>query len=150
MCLYARAQRPEPSGPVLSGIVADTADTPIAGATITIKTNAAKIITDSRGRFSLRATSRSGTLIITHLGYQTIYEKFDEKAGPFNLTLIPVGNMLEEVEVSTGYQTLRSENGQTLDTLNGHRTGDGSWCLCSMRPDALRKAIANEAGICPR
>jgi len=110
MCLYARAQRPDPSGPVLSGIVVDTIGQQIADATVTIKSTSAKTLTDNQGRFTLRSPEPSGTLTVTYLGHQTIEEKFSERnTGPFRFILLPIDNMLEEVEVSTGYQTIPKE-----------------------------------------
>ncbi|SEL23788.1 SusC/RagA family TonB-linked outer membrane protein [Parapedobacter koreensis] len=110
MCAEARAQRPEPSGPVLSGIVADTAGQPIPGATIAVKNSAAKAISGRDGGFAFRAPQQSGTLIVSYLGHQTIEEKFgDGNTGPYRFTLVPGENQLEEVEVSTGYQTIPKE-----------------------------------------
>ncbi|HWK57305.1 MAG TPA: SusC/RagA family TonB-linked outer membrane protein [Parapedobacter sp.] len=109
MCLYARAQRPEPSGPALSGIVTDTTGTAIRGATITIRGTNTKAITERNGRFSIHAPKGSGTLVVSYLGHQTINEPFDGRAGEFRFVLIPTENMLEEVEVSTGYQTIPKE-----------------------------------------
>ncbi len=111
MCAEAHAQAPDSqSGPVLSGIVVDTAGHPITGATITIKDTSLKALTDNDGRFILRSPELSGTLLVSYLGHQTISEKFDERnAGPFRFVLIPNENLLEEVEVSTGYQTIPKE-----------------------------------------
>ena len=111
MCAEARAQAPDSqSGPVLSGIVVDTAGHPITGATITIKDTPSKALTDNNGQFALRSPERSGTLLVNYLGHQTIEEKFDEgNAGSFRFVLIPIENILEEVAVSTGYQTIPKE-----------------------------------------
>ncbi|MGK6353409.1 SusC/RagA family TonB-linked outer membrane protein [Parapedobacter sp. DT-150] len=110
MCAEARAQRPEPSGPVLSGIVSDTAGNPIEGATVGIKGTSAKTQTNEDGYFSLRATPHGTILQVAHLGYQTISTKISaDNVGPFRFALIPNENMLEEVEVSTGYQTIPKE-----------------------------------------
>jgi len=110
MCLEARAQSPEQSGAVLSGIVVDTIDHPIAGATVGIKGTSIKTQTDSRGHFSIRAPRGEQLLEIVYLGHQTIREKIDnDNRGPFYFKLLPNENMLEEVEVSTGYQTLPKE-----------------------------------------
>jgi len=110
MCLEVRAQRPESSGPVLSGIITDTIGSPISGATVAIKGTAAKTLTNNQGQFTLQSPEPSGTLVITYLGHQTINEKFDhENNGTFHFVLISNENMLEEVEVSTGYQVFNKE-----------------------------------------
>src|SRR5690606_8342229 len=110
MCLEARAQRPESSGPVLSGIVTDTAGSAISGATIAVKGTSVKIVTNNQGEFIFRSPNSSGTLVITDLGYQTIHEKFNPGSTTrFHFELIADKNILEEVEVSTGYQTLPKE-----------------------------------------
>lgn len=109
MCLYVRAQRPDPSGPALSGIVTDTANTAILGATITIRGTNTKAITGRDGRFNIQAPKGSGTLSVSYLGHQTINEPFDGGAGEFLFVLVPTESMLEEVEVSTGYQTIPKE-----------------------------------------
>ena len=83
MCLYVRAQRPDPSGPALSGIVTDTASTAILGATITIRGTNTKATTGRDGRFSIQAPKGSGTLSVSYLGHQTINEPFDGGAGEF-------------------------------------------------------------------
>ena len=110
MCLVARAQRPETSGPVLSGIIADTVNQPIQGVTIAVKGTSVKTISGSDGRFILTPSRETGVIIITHLGHRPIEEKFDkDHKGPFFFTLVPNENILEEVEVSTGYQTIPAE-----------------------------------------
>ncbi|SEL09263.1 SusC/RagA family TonB-linked outer membrane protein [Parapedobacter koreensis] len=110
MCAEARSQRPEPSGPVLSGIVVDTAGLPIAGATITTKGTSDKTISAANGRFTFYSKVPSGTLMVSYLGHRTADEKFGEgNIGPFHIVLIPNENMLDEVEVSTGYQKLSPE-----------------------------------------
>ncbi|MEC3879753.1 SusC/RagA family TonB-linked outer membrane protein [Parapedobacter sp. 10938] len=107
MCLYARAQRPEPSGPVLSGIVIDTAGQPMQGVTVAVRGSSIKTISRRDGRFTLHAPQRSGTFVISFIGHETIAEKFGaDNLGPYHFTLIPNENILEEVQVSTGYQTI--------------------------------------------
>lgn len=110
MCLYARAQRPEPSGPVLSGTVTDSAGAAISGATITIKGTTVKTATDNQGWFTIIAPNPTGTLLVSYIGHQTISRNFEKgESGQYHFTLIRNENMLEEVEVSTGYQKLSPE-----------------------------------------
>lgn len=110
MCLETRAQRSEGSGPVLTGIVTDTAGAAISDATIAIKGTSTKTLADNQGRFTLQSPERSGTLIVSCLGHQTINERFGEgNVGPFRFILVPNDNVLEEVEISTGYQTIPKE-----------------------------------------
>ncbi len=110
MCLEARAQRPEFSGPVLSGIITDTTGSAVSGATVVVKGTSAKTITNNKGEFIFRSPDAAGTLVITYLGYHTIRVEFNEgNVSRFHFKLIPNENVLEEVKVSTGYQTLPKE-----------------------------------------
>ncbi len=94
----------------LSGTVVDTTGSAITGATVTIRGTSTKTLTDDRGRFTLRAPETTCTLVISYLGHQSITEKFDmNKGDEFHFTLVPTDNLLEEVEVSTGYQTIPKE-----------------------------------------
>lgn len=126
MCLYAPAQRPDNSGPVLSGIVTDTAGAPIQGATVALKGTSAKIITNREGQFTLQAARQSGILVISFLGYETAEERFNEgSTGPYQFILVPMENVLEEVEVNTGYQAISKErfvgSAVVLDSAAFHR-----------------------------
>src|SRR5690606_33059764 len=110
MCLYARAQRPVSSGPVLSGIVVDTIGHPIQGTTVALKGTSTKTMTNLEGRFTLQAAQSRGTLIVSFLGHETIEERFEEgNIGPYRFVLVPIDNVLDEVQINTGYQRIPKE-----------------------------------------
>ncbi len=76
---------------------------------MTIRGTNTRAISSRDGRFSIQAPKASGTLVVSYLGHQTIEERFDSGGGEFRFVLMPTENMLEEVEVSTGYQTIPKE-----------------------------------------
>lgn len=126
MCLHAGAMEPNPvpmdrAVPVAStnnlstqrqttliGVVTDTAGRTIEGATIAIKGTRVQVMTDGEGQFSLQTDASSGTLIITHIGHQTVEQRFGtDNLGPFRFVLLPIDQALEEVEINAGYYTVR-------------------------------------------
>lgn len=110
MCLYAHAQSPARSGAAALGIVTDSTNVPIEGATVIIKGTNATTITNRDGRFELRSPTPNGVVIASYLGYQSASREFTpNNARSLHLILIPNENMLQEVEVSTGYQTIPKE-----------------------------------------
>lgn len=95
-----------PQQTTLSGTVVDANGQPIEGVTIAVRGTTVTTSTDAEGRFALTAPAATGVLLISFLGHEPITQRFDaQDAGPFHLTLIPVDARLEEVEVSTGYQS---------------------------------------------
>ncbi len=110
MCLYARAQRPEASGPVLSGIVVDTLGQPIIGATIQIPGQPVKSISDTEGRFAIQAPGPKGKMKASYVGSKNVEVLFSEDSPRFfRFVLLPNDLLLEEVNISTGYQTIPRE-----------------------------------------
>jgi TonB-linked SusC/RagA family outer membrane protein len=80
------------------------------GATVTNRRSGAGIITDQNGQFELSATDTSGVLVITFIGYRTAEVPFNRShTGPFQISLWEDAAVLNEVTVSTGYQTLPKE-----------------------------------------
>src|SRR5690606_33008288 len=154
MCLYAHAQSPESSGVALMGFVTDSANIPIEGASVFIKGSNVNTTTDINGKFELSSPAHTGVVTARHLGYLSeSMEYTSTNAKSIHLILIPNENMLQEVEVSTGYQTIpkeratgsfvqidnellnRSVSSNILDRLNGvasgvlfdKSTGNASW-----------------------
>lgn len=106
MCLYARAQRPDSSGPVLSGIVIGNHGNPMVGATIAIEGSSLHTQTDSKGYFSLIPAHAKGNLVISFLGYETERLAFDAGtvAESITIKLQKKTNLLDE-PVVIGYGT---------------------------------------------
>jgi len=94
----------------VTGKVFDHENNPLEGATINIEGTRGNVFTDSNGNFRVLTTDTSGTLLISHIGYQTVKVNFSRReAGPFSIKLESNGVELEEVHVNTGYQTLPKE-----------------------------------------
>lgn len=94
----------------LTGTVVDTAGQPIQGATVSIIGASVQTQTDEYGRFSLRSAVEEGMLRVRFVGYQTLEVPFDSTiVESFRVVLIPTENLIEEVEVNTGYQTIPKE-----------------------------------------
>lgn len=83
---------------------------PLEGAIVSILDRQTKVLTNADGIFRILASDSSGVLLISFVGYQSTEINFNRReAGPFNIHLESNSNQLEEVEVSTGYQTLPKE-----------------------------------------
>src|SRR5690606_3887254 len=62
------------------------------------------------GRFRIPANKSTGTIEVRHIGFQPQSIDYDEKTTYLTISLEPLENQLEEVEVvSTGYQQLPKE-----------------------------------------
>jgi len=91
----------------VSGKVLDEKNLPLPGATVSLKGTKKKIVTNSEGEFTLDDVDEDAVLVITFLGYQTREIKAAQNLGNIILT-VQTGH-LDEVTVSTGYQTLPKE-----------------------------------------
>ncbi|WP_353197684.1 SusC/RagA family TonB-linked outer membrane protein [Parapedobacter defluvii] len=110
MCLEAHAQRPQTRGPVLSGIVEDVDGQPIAGATIRIPGQPIKSISDAAGRFAIQAPTPQGRIYASYVGFKQVDMEFSADSSRFfRFVLSPIDQLLEEVQISTGYQTVPRE-----------------------------------------
>ena len=91
----------------ISGRVLDEKNQPLPGATISIKGLKKQAVTNSDGEFTLKDVDEDAVLMITFLGYKTKEIKASENLG--NIILTIQTDQLDEVTVSTGYQTLSKE-----------------------------------------
>jgi TonB-linked SusC/RagA family outer membrane protein len=91
----------------LSGTVRDAENnSPLTGATISAN-HRILAQSDETGAFHVSLSDTAGTLEVTFLGYQTLQQAFSNRqTGPFIFTLKPNVRALQDVVVSTGYQTL--------------------------------------------
>lgn len=89
------------------GRVLDETGRPLIGATILVKGTKRISSTDEEGRFVLTGVQQNAVLAISYLGYKTKEVKAGEDLG--NISLEVATGELEEVTVSTGYQTLPKE-----------------------------------------
>ena len=92
----------------VSGKITDTTGAPLAGATVKIKSTKATVLTNMKGEFSIRAQV-ADQLMISFTGYiaQTIL--ITENMPSQNIVMHIASSELNEVVVSTGYQTISRE-----------------------------------------
>lgn len=91
----------------VKGKIADEKGTAMPGVTIKVKGSGRTVITDVNGGFELRGIADDAVLLISYVGYQPLEIK--ASADLNNIKMVLISNGLEEVMVSTGYQTLPLE-----------------------------------------
>jgi TonB-linked SusC/RagA family outer membrane protein len=91
----------------ITGRVLDEKNLPLPGATVSVKGLKKQAVTNSDGEFILKDVDEDAVLTITFLGYHTREIKASENLG--NIILTIQTGQLDEVTVSTGYQTLSKE-----------------------------------------
>lgn len=94
----------------ISGRVVSTEGLPLAGATLKIKDQGKVILTDEEGKFSIVFNGSELNLITSFIGYKTMENSFIlPLADELIIRLEREAGMLDEVMISTGYQTLSKE-----------------------------------------
>lgn len=95
----------------LSGIVKSAEDgSPLVGATIQIVDSPESTKTDEDGNFAITTSQQKGQLRIQYLGFKVTNVDFtSSQTSPFQINLEPEGRLIDEVEISTGYQKLSPE-----------------------------------------
>ncbi|MES2457895.1 MAG: SusC/RagA family TonB-linked outer membrane protein [Bacteroidota bacterium] len=91
----------------VTGIVKDEKNLPLIGATIKVKGSEKATRSNEKGEFRLSGVDEKAILIISYLGYETLEIAATENLGIVKLNLST--GRLDEVNVSTGYQTLNRE-----------------------------------------
>jgi len=91
----------------VTGKVLDENNLPLSGATVKVKGLKKQVITNGEGEFTLTGVDEDAVLVISFLGYETREILASETSLNINLT-VQTGQ-LNEVTVSTGYQTLSKE-----------------------------------------
>ena len=81
----------------ISGTVVDDTNQGLPGASVVIKGTTNGTETDFDGKFALTATSNSGTIVISYLGFKTKEVAFTSAGDLGNIKLQEDGNILEEV-----------------------------------------------------
>jgi TonB-linked SusC/RagA family outer membrane protein len=93
---------------IVSGKVTDSLGTPLIGATITDNKLKKSVITDDKGEFNISVNDRD-VLTISYIGYRPATIIATQNIPYLNITLQGIISGLNEVIVSTGYQTLPKE-----------------------------------------
>ncbi|MBO9674177.1 MAG: SusC/RagA family TonB-linked outer membrane protein [Sphingobacteriaceae bacterium] len=82
---------------------------PLVGATVKMEGSAIAVLTDGTGGFVLKGGLVKGTLLVSFLGYTSVRVPVPAGNQPLVVTLSAVAAQLDEVVVSTGYQTIPAE-----------------------------------------
>jgi TonB-linked SusC/RagA family outer membrane protein len=92
----------------LQGKIINENGAPLSGATVRIKGTSKGSTTDANGNFSLFGINADASIIVSNIGYQTVYKDLN---GTNNIiiTLKNDVNELGSVTVSTGYQEIPKE-----------------------------------------
>lgn len=91
----------------ITGRVLNEKNMPLPGAVVSVKGLKKQVVTNSDGEFKLENVDEDAVLVVTFLGYQTREIKASQNLG--NIILTIQTSQLDEVTVSTGYQTLSRE-----------------------------------------
>ena len=91
----------------IKGRIVDEKGTAMAGVTIKVKSSIRSVSTNANGEFEINGLEENALLQISYVGYQPIEIKATADLSTIKMTLI--SNGLEEVMISTGYQTLPLE-----------------------------------------
>ncbi len=91
----------------VTGRVLNEKNMPLPGAIVSVKGLKKQVVTNSDGEFKLENVDEDAVLVVTFLGYQTREIKASQNLGNIILNIQP--SQLDEVTVSTGYQTLSRE-----------------------------------------
>lgn len=89
------------------GKILDEKQQPLPGATVKVKGTSKVVMTGSNGEFVLTGVEENSILIITYMGYETQEVKAKKEMGIIAMVL--ASGKLQEIAVSTGYQTLPAE-----------------------------------------
>ena len=93
---------------IVEGIVKDEANIAISNVNILNKSIGTWVQTDVTGRFSIKGTV-GDTVMISKVGYQSISWLFTEERDVIIFQIKESTNVLEEIEISTGYQKIRKD-----------------------------------------
>lgn len=93
-----------------TGVVTDPKGKPLAGATVLYRHGSLSVITDASGRFTLPHVAVGDTLLIRHLGHKTARLPVATHQGSIIRVALDVdSNVLQEVEIQTGYYAVPQE-----------------------------------------
>lgn len=94
------------SQPLLRGKLQSADRNPVAGASILLKKNRTRTVSAADGSFSIKAASLPDILVVNGLGYLSFSRTVTSYTEMITITLQPGSDMLDEVVVNTGYQSI--------------------------------------------
>jgi TonB-dependent starch-binding outer membrane protein SusC len=90
----------------VSGRITDSLNSPLPGVTVTAKGTKLASVTDQNGQFSISVPQNTRTLVFSSVGYES-REVNIANTSTVNISLIQSGGNLNEVVITTGYNTIR-------------------------------------------
>lgn len=99
----------QPAKEIKGRVVAADGRIPLHGATVKMEESGVAVLTDQTGSFALKTTLGRVTLLVSYLGYEPVRLKVSAGDQPVEILLSATAAQLNEVVVSTGYQTLPAE-----------------------------------------
>lgn len=108
LCSGLDAGAQAPVGEFRGKVVSADGKRPLAGATVKLEGSDAVVLTDQTGGFVLKGGLVKGTLLVSFLGYAPARIQVSGDR-PVVVTLSAAAAQLDEVVVSTGYQTVPKE-----------------------------------------
>lgn len=94
---------------VIKGIVVDSARNRLSGVTIKEIGTEKFTQTDRYGNFEFKTIGNQGTLFFQHLGYVELWREFTNTSKDWTIVLVAKPKAIDEVIVSTGYQSISKE-----------------------------------------
>jgi len=94
---------------LIKGTVLDSLGEAISGVFVSESHNNSRVLTDKNGKFELHTEANQGTLSFQHLGYLQHTLAFDGATAALIVRLKSRTTQLDEVMVSTGYQSIPKE-----------------------------------------
>nr|WP_121273218.1 SusC/RagA family TonB-linked outer membrane protein [Pedobacter schmidteae] len=91
----------------IKGKVLDENGKPLSGASVRVRNTTRAVMTNSEGAFEMTGVDENATLIISFIGYDA--RELKANADLSGIRLTPITSKLDEVMISTGYQTLPKE-----------------------------------------
>lgn len=111
----------------ISGKVIDLDNKPVPGAAVRYSGGMRAI---QNGVFSIEVKRFPDTVLFTAYGYETIKRVFNGPTDGISIVMTPLAHQIEEIQISTGYQTLKPNelNGSisliTADMIQSRSTGN--------------------------
>lgn len=93
----------------VTGVVTDTDDIPVIGATVIVKGTSGGTITDIDGNFQIKVNAAPSTLVFSFIGYETQEILIPSETNTMNVVLREDNKLLDEVVV-IGYGTVRKKD----------------------------------------
>lgn len=104
----------------VEGIVQSSKDNlALIGATISLEGSSVSTVSDEAGEFSFNSPNESGTIVVKYVGYKPFRLEFDKDSQfPLNISLYPIENTLDDVQVIGYGETTKRFNTGSVVTVS--------------------------------